>query len=281
MRIASRGIIGIDVCTSISYNADSGVVNVLLQGCSTVQQKGIARQLCDLYTLTGHPLLLPLVLVDVKVSLLEEEELRLWRALLDVETFSQQSGTFVSPSPDIKARRLLRDSDMDDEKVDDAIQTMTIDVLRVLQLTSYAESHAKALLASIALIKKEIEEVGSITNSSRRAYIHQVGGILEEKLDLLAHRTQIVIEDLMFVEKRAQAQQSAVSPFTNSLSITTYRAYTTQGIQLYCSIRCKSPAGIGSFFWPDRPIFKEGQLGHESHCGPHNGVSPGNLYCSK
>ena len=84
MRLASRGVFEMEVSASISYIPSTGAVNVLLQGCDSDQQKRIASQVRRLSILTRHPLLLPLLLIEEKLNLIEDQEMQWWNALVNV-----------------------------------------------------------------------------------------------------------------------------------------------------------------------------------------------------
>ena len=101
------------------------------------------------------------------------------------------------------------------------LQSITIGVLQVLQLITYAESHARSLLLAVEEIQKSMETLNTNTNAPRKVYMEKAGAVLSEKLDLLAHRIRVVISNIQFVEKRAQAQQSAVSLIKNSMILNT------------------------------------------------------------
>jgi hypothetical protein len=98
-------------------------------------------------------------------------------------------------------------------KTNEEFRDITLKILGVLQLTPYAESHAKALLLLIQEMRTGLEAVRKVTDSEalRVEYIIKTGAMLSEKLDLLAHKTQIIMNDIQFLEKRAQAQRTAVS----------------------------------------------------------------------
>ena len=86
-------------------------------------------------------------------------------------------------------------------------------MLGVIQLTTHAESHARSLLLSLQEAKKSLALVEALTKKENRDYITRVGSMLSEKLDLHFHRAQVILNDLQFIEKRAQAQQTAVGSY--------------------------------------------------------------------
>ncbi|RYP16669.1 hypothetical protein DL765_004989 [Monosporascus sp. GIB2] len=239
MCLSSRGVINLNVCASISWRPNTGTVAALLQGCTSQQQARIRAQLEEVSILAFHPLLLPTILVGLKMSCLEEEEVILWNRLIQVEVRSkqtdappigtepvlaQQSGMavrtvtpMIAPqgseviTGDVGAH--LRDSDNGaaQETPESELNDVTVAVLGVIQLTTYAESHAKALLLIIDGIRRGIETLNKKAGQSGDAeYITAAGKMLSEKLAFLEQRTQVVMADIAFVEKRAQAQQAAV-----------------------------------------------------------------------
>jgi len=215
MRLSSRGILEMDASASISYHAGTGAVNIFLHGCKSEQQKEIRDLLqANHYVLAGHPLLLPNTLVAMKLDLIERQENNLWEELVKVETLSKQTnrpavGSSVSyDEPMMKSP--LAGTNLSRNNISDSLQRFTIQVLGVLQEVTYIESHAKALLLLIDKIQRSIDAVNKLAESPQREYIANTGAMLSDSLDILAHRTQVLLADIQFIEKRAQAQQSAV-----------------------------------------------------------------------
>jgi hypothetical protein len=174
--------------------------------------------------LTRHPLLLPLLLIEEKLNLIEDQEMQWWNALVNVETLSRQTGAPAVNFLEIVKWEQSGDSEytnMIGESDGTRLQSITIGVLQVLQLITYAESHARSLLLAVEEIQKSMETLNTITNAPRKVYMEKAGAVLSEKLDLLAHRIRVVISNIQFVEKRAQAQQSAVSLIKNSMILNT------------------------------------------------------------
>ena len=233
MHLTSRGILEIDICVSISYRPRSGTVKAFLQGCSSEQQTKIGVQLQEFAHLAQHPLLVPILLVELKVCCLEDREAELWNLLVDVETRSKQTGApaINVPFNGFTEEDWEEDSKTRQERLDSEIHHVTLDVVGVIQQTTYSESHAKALLLSIEEIRKNIKIVNDMAVPQRMDQISTIGAMFSERLDFLGHRTRVVIGDIEFVEKRAQAQQSAVCPQTNfDLKAMTFRSLTAPGL---------------------------------------------------
>jgi hypothetical protein len=181
----------------------------------------VQRRLQQWAALSDHPLLLPTILVEMKVDRINKEEVELWNLLVRVEGQSKQTGApaINGTIPDLGYSN--HDDELEKEKtqqerVDSEFQQVTLGVVGVIQRTTSLGSHAKALLLSIETIQKSIKIVGDMEPTLDVAHIKKVGGMLSEKLDLLEHRTRVMIGDIEFIEKRAQAQQSAVRPYTCS-----------------------------------------------------------------
>jgi hypothetical protein len=92
MHLSSRGILELDICAAISYQPSSGTVNAFLHGCTSDQQTEVKDQLQHISILAEHPLLLPIILVEMRMSIIKDLEQRLWNLLLAVETRSGQTG---------------------------------------------------------------------------------------------------------------------------------------------------------------------------------------------
>lgn len=200
MRLSSRGILELDISASISYQPSTGVVNAFLHGCTSEQQTEVRKQLQYLSVLTGHPLLLPIILAEMRMNAIKELEQTLWRILLNVETRSGQTG-----APALNAQEYQQnDGSTDWEK-------LAVDALSVIQIAPSAEDHANALLLSIEEIRKMLDKLDGATQLARGDYIRQSGHMLSEKLQFLFHGTQVAISKIQYIVKRAEAQQSAVS----------------------------------------------------------------------
>ncbi|KAF2650926.1 hypothetical protein K491DRAFT_696890 [Lophiostoma macrostomum CBS 122681] len=218
MRLCSRGIVEIDVCASISYRPSAGTVRCFLQGCNSEQQRRVRDSLRQWAALTDHPLLLPTILVEMKVDRINDEEIALWNLLVRVEGQSKQTGAPAVNGPAPYSEHLKNTDELEEEqlqqgRVDSEFQEVTLGVVGVIQRTTSLGSHAKALLLTIEGIQKSIRFVSNVPSTLEADHIKKVGEMLSEKLELLEHRTKVMIGDIEFIEKRAQAQQSAVYNF--------------------------------------------------------------------
>jgi hypothetical protein len=165
----------------------------------------------EISVLAGHPLLLRTVLAEMKLDIIELDESRLWNNLVAVEMWSKQTNApAVGARWGSMASNSLADNNSDGNNINDGLQSITIEVLGVLQVITYTESHAKALLLSIEEMQRSIDAVNDLAKSTADEYIAKTGAIPSENLDLLAHKTRVLINNIHFVEKGAQAQQSAV-----------------------------------------------------------------------
>ena len=223
MCLSSRGIIEIDICVSLSYRPSSSTVRAFLQGCTSHQQGEVSMQLQESSILSEHPLLLPIILVEIKVWRTDEEEADLWNLLVDIEGRSEQTGapaissSYAYDFDNTPLGAELESMNTGQEKTNSEFQRVTVGVVGVIQRTTSLESHAKALLLSIDEIRKSIEAVNNVASTSTAARLKEIGEILSGKLDLLEHRTRVIMGNIQFVEKRAQAQQSAVGLWAGSI----------------------------------------------------------------
>lgn len=199
MRLSSRGILELDISVSISYQPSTGAVNAFLHGCTSEQQTEVGEQLRYLSILTGNPLLLPIILAEMKMDAIKELEQKLWGDLLSVETRSGQTG-----APALNAW----DNQQNDGSTD--WEKLAVDALSVMQIAPLAEDHAQALLVTIEEIKKMLDRLDNATQLGRGDYIRQSGHMLSEKLRFLSHGTQVTMSRIQYIVKRAEAQQSAV-----------------------------------------------------------------------
>jgi hypothetical protein len=92
MHLSSRVILELDICAAISYQPGTGTVNAFLHGCTSDQQTEVKERLQYLSFLAGHPLLLPIILVEMRMNIIKDLEQMLWNLLLTVETRSGQTG---------------------------------------------------------------------------------------------------------------------------------------------------------------------------------------------
>ena len=147
--------------------------------------------------------------------MIDQEDIRLWNQLVAVEKRSGQTDappveSVVDFGGSHRGTIQQRDSGTPKNHDGDNFQWITRKVLVVTQLTASAESHAKSLLLSLDEIRKHTSLVNDLIDPAMRDDMRKVSDGLVEKLDLLSHRTQVIMNDVQFIEKRAQAQQSAI-----------------------------------------------------------------------
>jgi hypothetical protein len=227
MRLSSFGVLEIDMSVAISYHASTGVVKAFLHGCTSQQQTQVRKQLLDFSALAGHPLLLPVLVAQMKLDILEQESLRLWNKLVLAEGQTGQTDVpAISTDSDIvgcainssKFETHLENAPLVWSKPEaHDFDRTTLTVMGILQLTSYAETHSQALLLSIEEMKLGINTIQRRAGLSAKSYIAQTSSILSERLQLLHHRTRVIMSEVTFVDKRAQAQQTAVCPKSSAV----------------------------------------------------------------
>jgi len=149
---------------------------------------------------SGHPLLLPVILVEMGMDALEAGERMLWTQLLDLE---KQSGQTVARAVYLRGEETKRANVVDYGK-------LAVGVLGITQLTPSLRSHNDSLLLVIEEIDESMKQVSTVTPPPEKKYIEQAGEILSEKLRFLAQSTKAVKSRIDGVEKRAEAQQAAV-----------------------------------------------------------------------
>lgn len=172
MRLFTRGVHCLDTCLSISYDAASCSTRALLHGCTKAQQAAIKRKIIG------------------------EQRDMLWRHLTDAEMQTGQTGA-----------PMFRHYAQSGE--DDDINEITKQVIGVIQLSTVAEQHAKTLLTVLEAVQKSIQIIGE--TSGQRDIVQRVGEMLTERLEFIEQKTKMLIFDLQYFEKRAQAQLTAVS----------------------------------------------------------------------
>lgn len=228
MRRHNRALRGMDLALSLSYDITTGIICGVLLGCDMDQQTFIRQQLQSLRDMTRHPLLLPVLLAGQQQVLLHEETEVLWHDLLRVEAASGQTGVVVvsgdEHTPGGLGRQKVRVA-AKRERTNNQITTkqITNKVLGVVQLASSWESHIKALAQDIKALCESLKEVKNVVTSNPDAMdkssvvslnvpkITTISEKLEEALYLTLHKSNTVLWDLEYINKRASAQMTAVS----------------------------------------------------------------------
>ena len=199
MRLSSRGILELDISAAVSYQPSTGTVNAFLQGFTTDQQTEVRKQLQYLSVLARHPLLLPVVLVEMKMNVIKDVEKWLWNGLLMVEMQSGKTG-----APAINTQEYHQSNKSCDW------ESLAVKALGVLQIAPLAVDHANTLLLTVKEIEKMIDDLNSLAEPAEADYLTLSGRMLSEKLRFLSHGTQVIVSKVQYIIKRAEAQQSAV-----------------------------------------------------------------------
>ena len=198
MRRPTWGILPMDIALSVSHEPTSGLTCALLLGCSNLQAKFLRKEVKTYAMLAGHPLLLPTLLTGYQQQLLTRETAKSWDGLLKVETLSGQTGVPVADSH-------LYEND------DTSFDNITKGVLSVIQLTGTWESGTQALLLCIESVQESINYVSTVTPHQKEEFVTKIASILTERLIFLTHKSKVMLWDLLFINKRGQAQMTAVS----------------------------------------------------------------------
>lgn len=168
------------------YSPSQNHTRAYLHGCSEQQRIFIQQQLQAFSSIASHPLLLPVILVTIKQHLISEQETGLWENLVDVETSSGLTG----------APRIDTYPQVGTQLIEYNIEVMTRHALGVVQIATYAETHAKALLVMIDAILESIKSVTKVTPDPNKTSIEKAGSLLSERLVFLAHKTRVLLGDI-------------------------------------------------------------------------------------
>lgn len=197
MRRSTRGILAMNIALSISHDPGNGMTCGLLLGCSDIQQAFIHEQIKTHAMLASHPLLLPILFTAHQQQPLNRERKRLWVSLLKVETASGQTR-----APAIGSH-LFPEESQDYGKI-------TKSVLGIIQIASAWESYSKALLLGIESIQESLKHINNNTPDTRKDILEASTAIFIEWLTSVSHKSKVMLWDLEFINKRAQAQMTAV-----------------------------------------------------------------------
>ncbi|KAK1753794.1 hypothetical protein QBC47DRAFT_387148 [Echria macrotheca] len=192
--------------------------------------------------MTRHPLLLPILLLGQHQIQLRDMTEALWEDLLDVEKSGGQSGIDVieeeEPSKDSHIPHTMATENKGMPSSFN-VKTMTNSVLGVVQLATVWESHTKTLIAGIEIIQKTTMTVvdgmllrgtekhvrdgaPSPGNTAPTTSQPKPSGIeeeqemvaislnLKESLELILQKSNGMLWDLEFMNKRAGAQMTAL-----------------------------------------------------------------------
>ena len=171
-----------------------------MHGCTHRQRDDLRRQLCAFAPLGSQPLLIPVLLISMKQKIVGEQVQELWDGLMEVETESGLTGAPLIGAHPYSASSLTEQN----------IDYVTRQALGIVQIAAASGMHSKALLILIQSIQDSIKEVNVVTVPANKEHIHKAGRILSERLTFVAQTTQIMLDDLQYIEKRAQVQITAV-----------------------------------------------------------------------
>jgi hypothetical protein len=185
-----------NVALAISHNPSSGLTHAILRGCSVAQQTFIQEQIKTWSALAGHPLFLPVLLTGYLRQLLRYQTELLWENLLEAETESGQTG---APAMNASPR-----GHMD-------YGSITNLILSVVQTGSAWESYTNTLILCIKSIQESISYINLVTPDSRKKTTEIQSTVLTERLAFLSHKSSVMLWDIQFFLRRAEAQMTAVS----------------------------------------------------------------------
>jgi len=246
MRRHNRGVRGMDIALTMSYDITTGIMCGILLGCCSEQQTFIRQQLQSLREMARHPLLLPILLIGQQQLLLSTETEALWMDLLRVENASGQTGVVVVSANAEESGHRWALAARPREAKKDAIGTklITNKVLGVVQLASVWDSHNKALKNDLEAIHNSMMDVEKAASShlnvcseelaptpkpciggkstpgrnttleKRVSKISEISMVLAASLTVISSQSSSVSMDLAFINTRAAAQMTAVSPPT-------------------------------------------------------------------
>ncbi|KAK0639499.1 hypothetical protein B0T16DRAFT_336990 [Cercophora newfieldiana] len=201
MRLVSRGVLESDMTASIAYQPATGTVNAFLHGCTSEQQAEVGRQLKALSPLARHPLLLPVILAEMRLDAINKWREYMWRFLLYVETRSGQTG---APALDALERPVLKYSGEEDWG------ELAVDALTVMQIAATMEDHANGLRLVLVEMQNMLNGLEQEVPPNQSLSMLQSGRLLSGKIRSLSHAVDVTLSQLQYLIKRGEAQQSAV-----------------------------------------------------------------------
>ena len=226
MRKSTRGIIAINIALSMSHDPCTGLTCGLLHGYSSAQQAFVCEQMRNFSAIASHPLLLPVLFSTYLRQLLRNESDRLWDRLLQVETQSGQTG---APVLGVTLRRHESDS----------YDNIILGAMEILQLASAWEGYTEVLLLIIDSIQECIGHVKAITPPERSTTVQITADILTERLTFISHKSKVLLLELQYINKRGQAQMTAVRPAYLSELFLPDQSITFPGLQFHRQKGCR------------------------------------------
>ena len=95
------------------------------------------------------------------------------------------------------------------------VNEITKKIIGLIQLATAAEKHAKTLLTVLEALQSCIHTIPS--RGPQHETMKKTGQMLLKRLGFIAQKTEILIHDVQHIEKRAQAQLTAVREHPNLL----------------------------------------------------------------
>ena len=184
---------------SMSFDPTSNVTCGILLTCSDKQTAFVGEELRRLHSLSGYPLLLPILLLAHQRRVLQQEGKYIWRKLLLVETMSGQTGV-----PVIYGQGATAATDINYDK-------MIKGAMQVIQLAASWTTYSEVLLLAADSIQETDRYILSRVPQAQLSYMEAAESAMIEYLDLTVHRSKVLHSDFQYIYKRGQAQMTAVS----------------------------------------------------------------------
>ena len=198
MRKSTRGDVLLDLALAMSHEPESGLTCGLLLGCSDMQQTFVLQEIKDCNMFACHPLMLPVLITEYHRQILRKQAQRLWTRLLQIESSSGQTGAQI-------VQMIPFAVDKDD------YDTLIKGALELIQFSASWENYTHALLLGVDAIQESMDHLSLMSQCQNRGYMSTMTDIITERLTFISHRAKIMRWDLQYINKRGQAQMTAVS----------------------------------------------------------------------
>lgn len=193
MRLATHGVLWMNTLLLVSYDPAHRLTCAFLHGCNPHQQEHIINQLKAFGPAAHHPLLLPVILAQMKCKVIADVKEEVWNTLIWVENGSGQTGV---PAISIQYPR------------EPDFVSLTKEALRVVQVAGGSKYHAETLQLILESIRKCL---ASGPEGLDEGFCEEITEILVERVDFIEHTTREVLADLSFIGSHGEAQLSAMS----------------------------------------------------------------------
>ncbi|KAL3460037.1 hypothetical protein BJX64DRAFT_290685 [Aspergillus heterothallicus] len=213
MRRSTRGVLPMDIALSITYDQEKAMTYALLLGCTQSQQAFLHKQLISLPKLARHPLLLPVLFAEYQHTFLNERDLYLWNRLLAVETTSGRTG-----APQIQPIDIAREHPGNAPRFSIAQRSerkdVTNQVLGIIQVATNQQTYAEALVSVVDCVQDSMDALCTHrvigTPNAVHGHLQEIAQILSASVQFTKRKSEALLSDFRFIEKRAQAQMNAV-----------------------------------------------------------------------